>query len=969
MFKNMKIALRLGIGFSAVIALMIVCSLYAIQRLSSLNNDIHFIIKDRWQKAVLANEIIVNISFVARSVSNVILSDTSDSAGDELKKVSDELGLINSNLEKMDEMAHSREGEKLLKNINDIRTGYMTVETNIIQLIQSGNKEQAKSEYISKLLPLQDNYLDSVKDLIKYQEDLVEESGENANKTYYESRNWIIILLTASLVLAVLMTYLVTKSIVNPIKDVIILNNRLADGEDVSIEVSRRDEIGQMLDSMKNMFERFKLVMNDIDMLNNAAIAGKLSIRSDAAKHKGDFRKIVEGVNNTLDAVISPLNVSAKYFDRISRGDIPEKITEEYKGDFNQIKNNLNQCIDAISGLVKETNMLTREAVEGKLNTRGNAERFSGDYAKIVKGVNDTLDAVINPLNMAARYVDRISKGDIPEKITDESKGDFNQIKNNLNKCIDAISGLVSEAGMLTRAAVEGKLNTRGNAERFSGDYAKIVKGVNDTLDSVINPLNVSAKYVDRISKGDIPEKISDEYKGDFNQIKNNLNQCIDAISGLVAEAGRLTQAAVEGRLDTRGNTERFSGDYAKIVKGVNDTLDAVINPLNVSARYVDRISKGDIPEKITDEYKGDFNEIKNNLNILIDTNNGITRLAEEMSVGNLTVEFKERSDRDKLMKALNIMIKKLNEVVNDVKTTADNVASGSLELSSSSEEMSRGASQQASSAEQASAAMEQMAANINQNADNAQMTEKIALKSAEDTREGGEVVIKTVSAMKEIAEKISIIEEIARQTNLLALNAAIEAARAGEHGKGFAVVASEVRKLAERSQTAAAQINTLSTSSVDVAQRAGSMLAKIVPDIQKTAELVQEISAASNEQKISSNQINQAIQQLDEVIQQNSSAAEEMASTSEELSSQAEQLRTLVAFFKVKDITGEQFQYGENKAAVLSQIRKSSQTLEKTGKGAKAYPKNMSSKNKGSVYSLEMKEHNNEPGSDFEKY
>ncbi len=192
-----------------------------------------------------------------------------------------------------------------------------------------------------------------------------------------------------------------------------------------------------------------------------------------------------------------------------------------------------------------------------------------------MKGVNDTLDAVINPLNVAAKYVDRISKGDIPEKITDEYKGDFNQIKNNLNQCIDAISGLVSEANMLTQAAVAGKLNTRGNADRFSGDYAKIVKGVNDTLDAVINPLNVAARYVDRISKGDIPEKITDEYKGDFNQIKNNLNQCIDAISGLVSEANMLTQAAVAGKLNTRGNADRFSGDYAKIVKGVNDTLDA----------------------------------------------------------------------------------------------------------------------------------------------------------------------------------------------------------------------------------------------------------------------------------------------------------------------------------------------------------------------------------------------------------
>ncbi len=360
MFKNMKIALRLGIGFSAVIALMIVCSLYAIQRLSSLNDGINFIVTDRWTKSVLANEIIVNISFVARTISNTILSDTSDSAGDDLKKISDALDLIKSNLEKMDEMIQGSEGKKILKNINDIRAGYMTVETNIIQLIRSGNMGQAKSEFLSKLFPLQDNYLDSVKDLIKYQGDLVKGSGENAQKSYYESRNWIIILLTASLLLAALMTYLVTKSIVNPIKDVILLNNRLADGEDITIEVNRRDEIGQMLDSMKNMFERFKLVMDDIDMLNNAAIAGKLSTRSDAAKHKGDFRRIVKGVNDTLDAVINPLNVAARYVDRISKGDIPEKITDEYKGDFNQIKNNLNQCIDAISGLVSEANMLTQ---------------------------------------------------------------------------------------------------------------------------------------------------------------------------------------------------------------------------------------------------------------------------------------------------------------------------------------------------------------------------------------------------------------------------------------------------------------------------------------------------------------------------------------------------------------------------------------------------------------------------------
>jgi methyl-accepting chemotaxis protein len=225
---------------------------------------------------------------------------------------------------------------------------------------------------------------------------------------------------------------------------------------------------------------------------------------------------------------------------------------------------------------------------------------------------------------------------------------------------------------------------------------------------------------------------------------------------------------------------------------------------------------------------------------------------------------------------------------------------------------MSQGASEQAASAEEASASMEEMASNIRQNADNAQETERIALKSAQDARGGGEAVKETVAAMKKIAQKIGIIEEISRQTDLLALNAAIEAARAGEYGKGFAVVASEVRKLAERSQKAAAEINDLSGSSVDVAERAGHMLDQLVPDIEKTAELVQEISAACNEQDSGAEQINKAIQQLDQVIQQNASASEEMASTSEELSTtsdgladQAEHLREVMAFFRVEDGNG----------------------------------------------------------------
>ncbi|MFP4363613.1 MAG: methyl-accepting chemotaxis protein [Spirochaetia bacterium] len=307
---------------------------------------------------------------------------------------------------------------------------------------------------------------------------------------------------------------------------------------------------------------------------------------------------------------------------------------------------------------------------------------------------------------------------------------------------------------------------------------------------------------------------------------------------------------------------------------------------------------------------------------------------AEKLQQGNLNaqVEVKRRDEVGQLLLRLNDTMQTFHDIILKVQETTMHVTTSSDGLNDSAQVISEGATEQASSAEEVSSSMEEMASNIRQNADNAMQTEKIAQKAAKDAEAGGQSVRETVKAMQDIAEKITIIEEIARQTNLLALNAAIEAARAGEQGKGFAVVASEVRKLAERSQKAAGEISELSSHSVSVAEEAGDMLEKMVPDIQKTAELIQEISAASNEQNSGVDQINKATMQLDQVIQQNASASEEMASLAEELAANADTLKQAISFFKLKKSAQEKInKESKKRSSQADRVRKKAEAAKQT--------------------------------------
>ena len=436
---------------------------------------------------------------------------------------------------------------------------------------------------------------------------------------------------------------------------------------DETIAQTYKGDHEKMKQAVNNVAAALQNMAKDVSVLVKAAVEGKLATRADASNHQGEYRKIVEGVNQTLDAVIKPLNVSAEYVDRISKGDIPPKITDSYNGDFNEIKNNLNACIDAISRVVADGAALTQAALEGKLATRADASKHQGDFRKVIEGFNLTLDNVIKPLNVSAEYVDRISKGDIPPKITDSYNGDFNEIKNNLNACIDAISRVVADGAALTQAALEGKLATRADASKHQGDFRKVIEGFNLTLDNVIKPLNVSAEYVDRISKGDIPPKITDSYNGDFNEIKNNLNNCIDNIRALVAEAASLVKAAGEGKLATRGDATKHQGDFRKIVEGVNEMLDAILLPIGEGNRILAQVSAGKIDELIAQTYKGDHEKMKQAVNnvavVLQGLQKELGRLTEASREGLLS----ERGKPDQFQGAYAGIVKGVNEMLDAI--------------------------------------------------------------------------------------------------------------------------------------------------------------------------------------------------------------------------------------------------------------------------------------------------------------
>lgn len=442
----MKIGMKLGIAFGALTVIIVILVYLGISASSSLNQQVQNLANDRFPKTVWANNIIDAINEGARSLRNALLTNDPKERNQQIERTLATTPKVKANLDSLTRTIKSEKGLKLLAELNEVRNKYIKDRAMLLDLIAADSKQDAIDLLFGDFRKSQTDFLNKISELIDFQGELFRESALEAENTYNSQFNLLLIIGAIALVLAVALSVVVTKGITKPINTGVNVAEEIAKGNtNLNVEITSKDETAMLLNSMKSMASTIKGIITEVNTAAKMATEGKLDYRADSAKYQGDYKELMLAFNSALDALIKPINVTAEYVDRISKGDMPPKITDEYKGDFNEIKNNLNQCIDAVNLLIKDANMLSKAAVEGKLDTRADASKHQGDFRAIVEGVNATLDNVIGPINEASEVLGILASGDLRARVKGDYKGDLAKLKNDINQLADSLSALINE--------------------------------------------------------------------------------------------------------------------------------------------------------------------------------------------------------------------------------------------------------------------------------------------------------------------------------------------------------------------------------------------------------------------------------------------------------------------------------------------------------------------------------------------